>query len=103
MSVQTGSSAEALACMQALSDGYGGSYPQGGPSHSMEQEQLSEGMARGGDMGRQAATPSELMAGGHEPQLHFDLDQMLDVHREAGLSRQASLEGRLLPRSGPLS
>ena len=88
---------------QAMGEGsysgsYGGSHPQHGPSHGpgVEHGHMSDGRGTA-DMGRQAATPSELMEG-HDPQLHFDLDQMLDVHHETNLGPGGSMDSRMLSR-----
>ena len=80
-----------------MGEGYSSGFAQGGDSLP---EQLSD--TRGApDMGRQhaGATPSELMDNGPAPQLHFDLDQMLDVHQEAtGLGHGGPMDARVLHR-----
>ena len=77
-----------------LHPGNGRTYSHGASgSHTLEQETLNDAVVReAGDIGRRPAT--ELMDGGHEPQLHFDLDQMLGVDQENGLPQSGGMDIR---------
>ena len=83
-----------MPALQALGEGYGGGFVHGG-SQGLGTEQLSDARPAHG------ATPSELMDDGPDPQMHFDLDQMLDVHQETGLGQAGAMDARMLHRWQP--